>query len=173
MWSTKLHLEGPSKLYLPYRSSIIHRKCHLSDLIGHWCQLRHSVVNISNKYFHVFSHAASKEFAPHFREAASLPSIRLCWQLSLAKVPTTISRQWGCCQAEHAVIRIAHPVSHHSHLLPSWLLFVSLSGLCPFVFSTDLVQSQTKWGPCPWLLSTVVVVACENRNVTSLMSLVI
>lgn len=41
-----------------------------------------------------------------------------------------------------------------------------LSGFCPF-FSPRLVQSQTKWAPCPWLLSTVVIVACKNRNLIS------
>lgn len=142
MWNSWLHLEGPSKLHLPYRSSIIHRKCHLSALIGHWCQLRHSLVNISNKHFHVFSHAASEELAAHLGEAASLPSTRHRWKLSLARVPVTVSRWWGCCQAEPAVSCTAHPVSHRSHRLLSWLSLLSCCQGFVLFLTPDLYRAK-------------------------------
>lgn len=157
MGSTWLHLEGPSKLHLPYRSSIIHRKCHLSALTGHWCQLQCLLVNISKEYFHVFSHAASEELAANLHEAASLSSIRRCWKLFLAGVPVTASRQGGCCHAVPAGSCAAHPVPHHSHLLPTWL---SLLSSCQVFFSFV----PPDWDPDLWLLSAVVT--GKNRNVT-------
>lgn len=125
MGNTWLHLEGPSKLHLPYRSSIIHRKCHLSALTGHWCQLHCSHVNISKEYFHVFSHAASEEVPANLHEAASLPSFRHCWKLFLTEAPVTASTQGGCCHAVPAGSCAAHPVPHHFHLLPTWLSLLS------------------------------------------------
>lgn len=142
--STWLHLEGPSKLHFLYRSSLIHRRCHISALIGHWCQLRHSLVNISNKHFDVFSPAASQELAAHLSEAASLPFIRHPWKLSLARVPVTVCRQWGCCQAEPAVSCTAHPVSNPFYLLLGWLPLFSCCQVF-VLFSPHLTLSRTKW----------------------------
>lgn len=124
MWSAWLHLEGPSKLRLPSRSSIIHRKCHVSALMGHWCQLRCSLVNISNKHFGVFSHAASVEAVAHLCGAASLPSIRHCWKLSLTRLPVTVPRQWGCCLS--AVLPTLCFITPISSLVVC--LFLTLSG---------------------------------------------